>query len=166
MSTTANARLAGLRFDLATARPGQALLALFIASFLILFLFVPVLKVVHVAFQDRATGALTLVNFIDFFQTDIFIRSFWNSFYVSAMSVVLATLFALPLAYLTSRFEFRGAVIIQTLGVIPLIMPPFIGAVAMQLLFGRNGTVNLLLDQHFGFKIPFMEGLNGVIFVQ
>lgn len=166
MSTTANARLAGLRFDLATARPGQALLALFIASFLILFLFVPVLKVVHVAFQDRVTGALTLVNFIDFFQTDIFIRSFWNSFYVSAMSVVLATLFALPLAYLTSRFEFRGAVIIQTLGVIPLIMPPFIGAVAMQLLFGRNGTVNLLLDQHFGFKIPFMEGLNGVIFVQ
>src|SRR5690606_33025719 len=60
----------------------------------------------------------------------------------------------------------RGTVIIQTLGVIPLIMPPFIGAVAMQLLFGRNGTVNLLLDQHFGFKIPFMEGLNGVIFVQ
>jgi len=45
-------------------------------------------------------------------------------------------------------------------------MPPFVGAVAMQLLFGRNGTVNLLLDNWFGFKIPFMEGLNGVIFVQ
>ena len=45
-------------------------------------------------------------------------------------------------------------------------MPPFVGAVAMQLLFGRNGSINLLLDDWFGFKIPFMEGLNGVIFVQ
>jgi iron(III) transport system permease protein len=26
--------------------------------------------------------------------------------------------------------------------------------------------VNLLLDEYFGFKIPFMEGLNGVVFVQ
>jgi hypothetical protein len=45
-------------------------------------------------------------------------------------------------------------------------MPPFAGAVAMQLLFGRNGTINLLLGDWFGFNIPFMEGLNGVIFVQ
>jgi iron(III) transport system permease protein len=72
----------------------------------------------------------------------------------------------MPLAYFTSRFEFRGAIIIQSLGIIPLIMPPFVGAVAMLMLFGRNGSVNLLLDQWFGFTIPFMEGLNGVIFVQ
>src|SRR5919205_4163331 len=82
------------------------------------------------------------------------------------MTVVLASLFALPLATLTTRFEFRGALLIQTLGFLPLIMPPFVGAVAMQLLFGRNGTVNLLLDDWLGIKIPFMEGLNGVIFVE
>jgi iron(III) transport system permease protein len=57
-------------------------------------------------------------------------------------------------------------VLIQTLGFLPLIMPPFVGAVAMQLFFGRNGSVNLLLDDWFGFKIAFMDGLNGVIFVQ
>ena len=45
-------------------------------------------------------------------------------------------------------------------------MPPFVGAVAMQLIFGRNGTVNLLLRDTFGFTIPFMDGLNGVILVQ
>src|SRR5690606_1603683 len=44
--------------------------------------------------------------------------------------------------------------------------PPFVGAVAMQLIFGRSGTVNLLLDDWFGFTLPFMEGLNGVIFVE
>jgi len=82
------------------------------------------------------------------------------------MSVLVASAFSMPLAYFTSRFEFRGAVIIQSLGIIPLIMPPFVGAVAMLMLFGRNGSVNLLLDEWFGFTIPFMEGLNGVIFVE
>ncbi len=82
------------------------------------------------------------------------------------MSVVVATVIALPLAYITTRFNFGGSALIQSIGFIPLIMPPFVGAIAMQLLFGRNGTVNLLLSQYLGFKIPFMEGLNGVIFVQ
>src|SRR5829696_1940384 len=145
---------------------GQALAAAAVALFLLLFLVLPVATVVYDAFTEKGTGAFTLVNFADFARTDLFVRSFWNSLYVSAMSVVLASLFALPLAYLTSRFEFRGSTLIQTLGFIPLIMPPFVGAVAMQLLFGRNGAVNLLLDDAFGIKIPFMEGLNGVIFVE
>jgi len=41
-----------------------------------------------------------------------------------------------------------------------------VGAVAMQLIFGRSGSVNLLLNDWFEFGIPFMEGLNGVIFVE
>jgi iron(III) transport system permease protein len=56
--------------------------------------------------------------------------------------------------------------LIQTLGVLPLIMPPFVGAVAMQLVFGRSGSLNLLLEDHFGFSIPIMQGLTGVIFVE
>ena len=93
-------------------------------------------------------------------------ESFCNTLYVAAVSVVVASLIAVPLAYLTVRFQFRGALLIQTLGVLPLIMPPFVGAVAMQLIFGRSGSVNLLLNDIFGFRIPFMEGLNGVIFVE
>ncbi|MEK9672882.1 MAG: iron ABC transporter permease [Rhodospirillaceae bacterium] len=137
-----------------------------ITLFLLLFLIVPVAKVVFVAFQDPNTGAFTLINFVDFFRNSLFQESFFNSFYVSAMSVVLASAIALPLAYFTTRFNFGGSVLIQTLGVIPLIMPPFVGAVAMQLLFGQNGSVNLLLDKHFGFTISFMQGLNGVILVE
>jgi iron(III) transport system permease protein len=145
---------------------GLHLAALFIALLLIGLLLLPVAQVMIVAFQDPATGAATLQNFVDFFKTSLFRESFWNSFYVSAMSVVVATLIALPLAYITTRFHFSGSIIIQSLGFIPLIMPPFVGAVAMQLIFGRNGSVNLLLRDYFGFDIPFMEGLNGVILVQ
>ncbi|SEF41766.1 ABC transporter permease [Bosea lathyri] len=149
-----------------SATPGQIALALAIAAFLMLFLVLPVATVIYVAFTEKGTGTFTLVNFYDFVRTELFMRSLWNSFYVSAMSVVWSSVFALPLAYLTTRFAFRGAALVQTLGFLPLIMPPFVGAVAMQLFFGRNGSVNLLLDDWFGFKIDFMEGLNGVIFVQ
>ncbi len=73
------------------------------------------------------------------------------------MTVVVASLIAVPLATIISRFRFRGAALIHTLGVIPLVMPPFVGAVAMQLIYGRNGSLNLILNSLFGFRIPFMK---------
>lgn len=146
--------------------PGQAAVMLFIFLFLLLFFVIPVVQVIFVAFMDAATGEFTLLNFKDFFNTALFRESFWNSLYVGVMAVLIASAFSMPLAYFTSRFEFKGTVIIQSLGIIPLIMPPFVGAVAMLMLFGRNGSINMLLEKWFGINIPFMEGLNGVIFVQ
>jgi len=145
---------------------GPGALAILIGLFLFVFLIVPVAMVIFVAFQDPNTGALTLVNFVDFFNSSLFRESFFNSFYVALMSVLLSSAIALPLAYFTTRFNFGGAILIQTLGIVPLIMPPFVGAVAMLLLFGENGSVNLIINDWFGFTIPFMEGLNGVILVE
>src|SRR5687768_2207756 len=139
--------------------------AIAIAAFLVAFLVVPVGAVVYTAFSN-ATGDFTFAHFATFFQISLMRESFWNSLYVAGMSVVFASLIAIPLAYLTVRFRFRGAIVIHTLGVLPLIMPPFVGAVAMQLIFGRSGSVNLLLNEYLGFTIPIMEGLQGVIFVE
>ncbi len=146
------------------ATPFHLVCAGIVAAFLVAFLIVPVGSVVFIAFWDG--DGFTLVHFADFFRTSIMIESMWNSVYVAVMTVAFATLLAVPLAYFTVRFRFRGAALIQTLGVIPLVMPPFVGAVAMQLVYGKNGSINLLLMDWFGFRIPFMEGLNGVIFVE
>ncbi|MEO5765527.1 MAG: iron ABC transporter permease [Casimicrobiaceae bacterium] len=140
-------------------------IALAIAAFLVAFLVVPLASVVHTAFTS-GDGGFTFGHVVSFFQISLMRESFWNSLYVAGMSVLFASLIAVPLAYFTVRYRFRGALLIQTLGVLPLIMPPFVGAVAMQLLFGRSGSVNLLLNDAFGFGIPFMDGLNGVIFVE
>ena len=140
-------------------------IALAIAAFLVAFLVFPVATVVYTAFASGA-GGFTFSHFESFFGISLMRESFWNSLYVAGMSVLFASLIAIPLAYFTVRFRFRGALLIQTLGVLPLIMPPFVGAVAMQLIFGRSGSVNLLLQEHAGFTIPFMQGLNGVIFVE
>ncbi|MFL9824750.1 ABC transporter permease [Rhodoplanes sp. SY1] len=150
----------------ALATPGQWAVAAAIVVFLAVALVIPVGTVVWVAFTEKGTGAFTLVNFYDFARTDLLVRSTWNSIIAAAMTVALATVLALPLAVITTRFDFRGAALVQTLGFLPLIMPPFVGAVAMQLVFGRSGTVNLLLGDWFDIEIPFMEGLNGVVFVE
>ena len=143
----------------------QAGIALAIAAFLLALLVIPVVMVIYVAFANP-DGGLTLQHFASFFQISLMRESFWNSLIVAGLSVVFASLIALPLAYFTVRFEFRGALLIQTLGILPLIMPPFVGAVAMQLLFGRSGSVNLLLGEWFGINLPIMQDLNGVIFVE
>ena len=136
-----------------------------IAAFLLALLLIPVGAVFITAFRD-GDGSFTLGHFATFFSTGLMRESFGNSLYVAIASVIAASLVATPLAYITVRFQFRGALLIQTLGVLPLIMPPFVGAVAMQLIFGRSGSVNLLLNETFGFSIPIMQGLTGVIFVE
>ena len=147
------------------ASPAQAAALIVIALFLFAFMVVPLLRVIVVAFTDP-NGGFSLVHFGDFFRTGLLREAFWNSIYVGAMTVMAASLIAVPLATILARFRFRGAALIHTLGVVPLVMPPFVGAVAMQLIYGRNGSINLLLMDWFGFRIPFMEGLNGVIFVE
>ncbi|MGH6623644.1 MAG: ABC transporter permease [Burkholderiaceae bacterium] len=136
-----------------------------IAAFLAALLIVPVGTVFITAFRD-GDGSFTLGHFASFFTTGLMRESFGNSLYVAGVSVVVASLIAVPLAYITARFEFRGALLIQTLGILPLIMPPFVGAVAMQLIFGRSGSINLLLQEHFDVSLPIMQGLTGVIFVE
>lgn len=144
---------------------GLVLIALLVLAFLATFLIIPVGTVFYSAFVN-ADGSFTLGHFGSFFHQTLLKESFFNSLYVALAATFFSSLIAVPLAYLTIRFRFRGALIIQTLGVLPLIMPPFVGAVAMQLIFGRAGTMNLLLDEWFGITLPLMDGLNGIIFVE
>jgi len=155
----------GTRRALAHAGPGPWIAFGLILAFLLCFLVLPVGTVIYTAFVTE-TGGLTLGHFGNFFGQIVFRESFFNSLQVALASTFFASLIAVPLAYLTVRFEFRGALLIQTLGVLPLIMPPFVGAVALQLIFGRSGSVNLLLGDWFDIGIPIMDGLVGVTFVE
>ena len=121
---------------------GPALAALLIVLLLGIFLVVPVGTVFIGAFIN-ADGSMTAGHFAAFFSQPLMQEAFFNSLYVAIMSALFAALIAVPLAYLTVRFAFKGSLIIQTLGVLPLIMPPFVGAVALQLIFGRTGSINL-----------------------
>jgi iron(III) transport system permease protein len=70
-----------------------------------------------------------------------------NSLLLAAVTTLLTTLVCLPLARWFSRYEFRGRGFLSALLLLPLIFPPFVGAIGLERLLGRFGTLNLLLIQ-------------------
>lgn len=141
-----------------------ALLAALLALCFFLVLY-PVARVLWVALADE-NSRLTLVHFQNFFLRPLFREALWNSLWSGFLVVAFGSLIAVPLAYVFARYEFRGKIVLQTLATLPLVVPPFVGAVAFQQILGRSGAVNLLLMQRFDFSIPFMEGMTGVVLVQ
>ena len=67
----------------------------------------------------------------------------------------LSILFGLPIAWLLARVEFRGKAIVRALAILPLVLPPVVGGVALLYAFGRRGLVGQYLDRWFGITLPF-----------
>jgi iron(III) transport system permease protein len=132
---------------------------------LLAFILYPVLRVLWISLSDEQ-GNLTSVHFVNFFRRPLFREALWNSLWSAFLVVFFSAALALPLAYLLARYQFKGKVLLQTAATLPLVIPPFVGAVALQLILGRSGVVNLLLMDWFDAAIPFMEGLTGVVLVQ
>jgi iron(III) transport system permease protein len=109
---------------------------------------------------------VTLRHFAAFWQRPLFLEAFANTLVAGVAAVALGSVIALPLALLVARHDFPGRGLVQTLAVLPLVIPPFVGAVAFQQILGRSGVVNLMLLDTLGVSVPFMEGLGGVILVQ
>jgi len=137
----------------------------FLLAILIIFILYPVLSVLWISLSDDQSN-LTFIHFANFFRRPLFREALWNTLWSGALVVVFSAVLALPLAYVLARYEFRGKLLLQTAATLPLVIPPFVGAVALQLILGRSGMVNLLLMDWFEISIPFMEGLAGVVLVQ
>jgi iron(III) transport system permease protein len=142
----------------------QSLIFLILFALLFIFILYPLIRILHVAFTEESH--FSFAHFINFFERSLFKESFLNSLMAGLMAVFFGSLISLPLAFFTIKYDFKGKTLIQTLGVLPLVLPPYVGAVALQLILGRSGMLNLLLLKWFGTSIPFMEGLKGVILVQ
>jgi iron(III) transport system permease protein len=143
----------------------QPAILLILLGLLTFFILVPIARVLWVSVSD-GDGGITLVHFANFFRRPLFRESLWNSLVAGVLVVFFGSLIAVPLAYLSVRYDFKGKILVNTLATLPLVIPPFVGAVALQLILGRSGTVNLLLMRWFDITIPFMEGLTGVVLVQ
>src|SRR5262245_52660756 len=129
------------------------------------FIAYPVARVLWVSLSDDQSS-FTLVHIANFFRRPLFREALWNTLWSGFLVVVFSAILALPLAYVLARYEFRGKLLLQTAATLPLVIPPFVGAVALQLILGRSGMVNLLLTHWFDISFPFMEGLTGVVLVQ
>jgi iron(III) transport system permease protein len=143
---------------------GEAALVAALLTLLAGLIVYPLLQVLSMAFLDG--GWPTLRPLLAFFARPLFREALANTLLAGVLAVVIGSFIAVPLAVLTVRYRFPGRTLIGVLAVLPLVVPPFVGAVAFQQILGRSGTVNLLLREHAGVTVPFMEGLPGVVLVQ
>lgn len=77
------------------------------------------------------------------------------SLVTSVLATTLAILLGVPLAWVLARVEFPGRRVLRALTVLPMVLPPVVGGVALLYAFGRQGLVGQYLDRWFGITLPF-----------
>lgn len=73
----------------------------------------------------------------------------------SVSAAALAVVLGVPIAWLLARADFPGRSIVRALVLLPLVLPPVVGGVALLLAFGRRGFVGQYLDSWLGIQLPF-----------
>ena len=73
-------------------------------------------------------------------------------------ATALAFVLGLPLAWMLARTRLPGRRLVRALVLLPMVLPPVVGGVALLLAFGRRGLVGQHLDQWFGIRLPFTTG--------
>ncbi len=116
-----------------------------VACFLALFLFYPILYVFKESLFPQ--GHLSLAYFRNILSNPVTRTAVANSCVLSVVTTLVTALLAVPLAVLTTRFRFPGKALLTGLLLVPMIMPPFVGAIGMRQLLARFGSINLLLMQ-------------------
>ena len=104
----------------------------------------PIAIAVRGAFLDQ-TGALTLDYFREVFRNPIYLEGFTNALRLAVGSTFLAFSIAAPLAWISERFEFPAKRALSALLLLPMMLPPFVGAIGFRQIFGQEGAVNALL---------------------
>ena len=130
----------------------------------IFFLVIPVSRVLTGSFQVEEGGSYTLENYKSFSMYRTYWRSLTNSIGVSLAASALTILVAVPLAFMTARWNIAGKPYIIALSTIPLMLPSFISAFVWVLLLGRSGILTGLI-RALGIPFESIYGHAGVTMI-
>ena len=122
------------------------LLLLAVSAFAFLLLAIPVAVLIVNGIGSRAWMGMPESGTV-FTAT---LLSFASTIVVVCLAAVLGT----PLAYVLSRYEFKGRRFASLFIELPIVMPPAVAGLALLLTFGRRGLIGGLLAD-LGIVIPF-----------
>lgn len=122
-------------------------IAVFALTSLFFFFFFlwPIAETLRGAFVT-GSGQVTLDYIFEVFRNPIYLEGLWNSFLMGVFSTLLAMLIALPLAFMSDRYLFPGKGILGAAILVPMILPPFVGAIGVKQILGQQGALNALLE--------------------
>ena len=113
------------------------------ALFAVFFLY-PAFSVIGEAFRTP-DGNFTLDFVYGVFRNPVYREGLWNALGLGIASTLATFLLAFPLALLSHRYDFRGRGVLGVLILIPLVLPPFVGAIGIKHMLGVEGSLNALL---------------------
>jgi len=125
----------------AFARLVFAITALFFAAFFVW----PVAQILRGGFVD-ADGRPTLAYLVALLNDSTYLEGLRNSLLLACAATTLALAIAVPLAFISDRFAFPGKTLLGSLVLLPMILPPFVGAIGLKQIFGQAGALNALLQ--------------------
>ncbi|MFD6453522.1 MULTISPECIES: ABC transporter permease [unclassified Nocardia] len=93
-------------------------------------------------------------RFVELVSTEASRDALWLSLRTATASTVLCLVFGVPMAAVLARARWPGMPVLRALVLLPLVLPPVVGGIALLYTFGRRG----LLGEHLeaaGIQIAF-----------
>ena len=125
-------------------RPSASVVA--VATVTVAFLAIPLVGLITKASWSTLWSDLTTPVAVDALKLSL-VCSLW----ATGLSLVLG----LPLAWVLARTRFPGRNLVRALTILPMVLPPVVGGVALLLAFGRDGLVGRPLFALFGIQFTF-----------
>ncbi len=127
------------------SHPLSKLVFFFSIGFFGLFFVWPIGEILRGAFVG-SDGRFTFDFISEVFRNPIYVEGLWNSLQMGVWSTLLAATIAIPLAWISDRFLFPGKSLLSSLLLVPMILPPFVGAIGIKQILGQQGALNAFLE--------------------
>ena len=114
------------------------------AAFFAVFFLWPIFQILKGGFVN-ADGHITLEYLRVLLSDPTYVVALRNSFLLACAGTTVAVAIALPLAFMADRFTFPAKGLLGSLILVPMILPPFVGAIGIKQIFGQYGAVNALI---------------------
>lgn len=99
---------------------------------------------------DPATGqGWTFEHIVLVFKDPTTLHGLLNALKIALFTTTLCALIALPLAILSAGHSFPFKRLFEAAILVPLILPPFVGAIGVRAILGLEGAINTLLGTSF-----------------
>jgi iron(III) transport system permease protein len=124
-----------------------------VLAFLILALVYPLGLTVLGGFVEQTPGGavFTTRHVAVIFRDPVLLRGLWTTTLVALATTAVSILLAAPLAIVAARYAFPFKSLFSAAVLVPLILPPFVGAMGVRAIMGREGALNALLGTDFDF---------------
>jgi iron(III) transport system permease protein len=146
------------------------LLILVVVAFLGLLLFYPIAYVFKSALWESTGPTLHYVTNV--LEQGNYRDGLVNALVLALVTTVFASLLGVPLAYLSARTDFPGKRAFAAAILVPMILPPFVGAIGIRQVLGPQGVLNAalealgLLDKAQAVDWLMLSPLAGVVILQ